>query len=97
MTGILKLAYKLLVNDRAKFVTLLVGITFSVLLMIMMLSMFAGVLNRASATVINIGARIWVMDPAVNTVANTIGLPDYTLDAVPSMRCRYFPEVRWSS
>jgi putative ABC transport system permease protein len=86
MTGILKLAYKLLVNDRAKFVTLLVGITFSVLLMIMMLSMFAGVLNRASATVINIGARIWVMDPAVNTVANTIGLPDYTLDAVRSMR-----------
>jgi putative ABC transport system permease protein len=27
-------------------------------------------------TVINIGAKIWVMDPAVNTVANTIGLPD---------------------
>ncbi|MGA9717460.1 MAG: hypothetical protein WBQ79_04200 [Acidobacteriaceae bacterium] len=26
------------------------------------------------------------MDPAVNTVANTLGLPDYTLDAVRSMR-----------
>ncbi len=86
VTGILKLAYKLLVNDRAKFVTLLVGISFSVFLMIMMLSMFAGVLNRASSTVINIGAKIWVMDPAVNTVANTIGLPDYTLDAVRSMQ-----------
>jgi putative ABC transport system permease protein len=86
MIGIFKLAYKLLVNDRAKFLTLLVGISFSVFLMIMMLSMFAGVLNRASATVINIGAKIWVMDPAVNTVANTIGLPDYTLDAVRSMR-----------
>jgi putative ABC transport system permease protein len=84
--GIFKLAYKLLVNDRAKFLTLLVGISFSVFLMIMMLSMFAGVLNRASATVINIGAKIWGMDPAVNTVANTIGLPDYTLDAVRSMR-----------
>ncbi|WP_348268752.1 ABC transporter permease [Edaphobacter paludis] len=85
MRGILKLAYKLLVNDRAKFVTLLVGISFSVFLMIMMLSMFAGVLNRASSTVINIGAKIWVMDPAVNTVSNSIGLPDYTLDAVRSM------------
>ncbi|WP_433964884.1 hypothetical protein [Tunturiibacter gelidiferens] len=84
--GILKLAYKLLVNDKAKFVTLLVGISFSVILMIMMLSMFAGVLNRASSTVINIGAKIWVMDPAVNTVANTIGLPDYTLDA-PCAAC----------
>ena len=85
MVGILKLAYKLLVNDRAKFVTLLVGISFSVFLMIMMLSMFAGVLNRASSTVINIGAKIWVMDPAVNNVASAIGLPDYTLDAVRSM------------
>lgn len=86
MAGILKLAYKLLINDRAKFMTLLVGITFSVFLMIMMLSMFAGVLNRASATVINIGAKIWVMDPAVNNVVSSIGLPDYTLDAVRSMR-----------
>ncbi len=48
-------------------------------------AMFAGVLNRASATVMNIGARIWVMDPSVQTVANTIGMPDYTLDAVRSM------------
>jgi putative ABC transport system permease protein len=86
MGGILKLAYKLLVNDRAKFVTLLVGISFSVFLMIMMLSMFAGVLNRASSTVINIGAKIWVMDPAVNNVSSSIGLPDYTLDAVRSMQ-----------
>ncbi len=86
MLGILKLAYKLLVNDRAKFTALLVGITFAVFLMVMMTSMFAGVLNRSSATVINIGAKMWVMDPAVQTVANTIGIPDYTLDAVRSIR-----------
>ncbi len=85
MNGIFKLAYKLLVNDRAKFSGLLIGITFAVFLMIAMTSMFAGVLNRASSTVVNIGAPIWVMDPAVNTVANTIGIPDYTLDAVRSI------------
>jgi putative ABC transport system permease protein len=84
--GIFKLAYKLLVNDRAKFSALLVGITFAVFLIIMMTSIFAGVLNRASATVINIGASIWVMDPSVQTVANTIGIPDYTLDAVRSIQ-----------
>jgi len=84
--GILKLAYKLLVNDRAKFTALLVGITFAVFLIVMMTSIFAGVLDRASATVINIGASIWVMDPAVQTVANTIGMPDYILDAVRSVR-----------
>jgi putative ABC transport system permease protein len=86
VSGILKLAYKLLVNDKAKFVTLLVGIAFAVFLMIMMTSMFAGVLSRASATVINIGADIWVMDPSVQTVANTIGMPDYVLSATRSIR-----------
>ena len=85
MKGILRLAYKLLVNDRAKFAALLVGITFAVFLIVMMTSMFAGILHRSSSTVINIGAKIWVMDPAVNTTANNIPMPDYILDAVRSM------------
>jgi putative ABC transport system permease protein len=85
MFGILKLAYKLLVNDKAKFTALLIGITFAVFLMTEITAMFAGVLNRASATVINIGADIWVMDPSVQTVANTIGMPDYVLDAARSI------------
>ncbi len=84
MTGILKLAYKLLVNDKAKFTALLVGITFAVFLMIQMTALFAGILNRASATVFNLGASMWIMDPAVQTVANTIGMPDYVLDVVRS-------------
>ncbi|HUK32741.1 MAG TPA: ABC transporter permease [Vicinamibacterales bacterium] len=83
--GLLQLAYKLLVNDKAKFTALLVGITFAVFLMIQMTAMFAGVLSRASATVFNLNASMWVMDPAVQTVANTIGMPDYVLDAVRSM------------
>jgi putative ABC transport system permease protein len=85
MQGLLTLAYKLLVNDRAKFVALLVGITFAVFLMVQMTSMFAGVLTRASSTVLNIGAKVWVMDPAVNTVANSIGMPDYVLDFARSV------------
>jgi len=73
------------VNDKAKFTALLVGITFAVFLMVAMTSLFAGVLNRASATVINLGANVWIMDPSVQTVANTIGMPDYVLDAARSM------------
>lgn len=83
--GILKIAYKLLVNDKAKFTALLIGITFAVFLMIQMTAMFAGILNRSSATVTNLGASIWIMDPAVQTVANTIGMPDYVLDSVRSI------------
>ena len=85
MRGILKIAYKLLVNDKGKFAALLVGIMFAVFLMNMMTSVFAGILSKSSSTVINIGAKIWVMDPNVNTVQNSIPMPDYILDAVRSI------------
>ncbi len=85
MKGILRIAYRLLVNDKGKFAALLVGITFAVFLIVMMTSMFAGILHRSSATVLNIGAKIWVMDPAVNTPVNSIPMPDYVLDAVRSI------------
>nr|WP_319528169.1 ABC transporter permease [Pseudomonas laurentiana] len=83
--GILRIGFRLLVNDRAKFSALLVGITFSVFLMMQMTAMFAGILNRAYSTVTNIGAAMWIMDPAVNTPTSVIPLPDYLLDAVRSM------------
>jgi putative ABC transport system permease protein len=85
MIGIFKIALKLLINDRAKFTALVVGITFAIFLIVQLTSIFAGILSKASANVINIGARIWVMDPSVNNPLNTIPLPDYVLDAVRSM------------
>ena len=84
MRGILTLAYKLLVNDKAKFTALLVGIAFASFSMIFISAMFVGVLRHSSSTVINIGASMWVMDPAVQTPANSIGIPEYVLDAVRS-------------
>ncbi len=86
MKGILKLAYKLLVNDKAKFTALLVGNAFAVFGMMFATSMFIGVLHHSFSTVTNVGASIWVMDPAVQTVANTVGMPDYVLDSVRSMK-----------
>lgn len=85
IAGILRLAYKLLVNDKGKFAALLIGITFAAFLMVQMTSMFAGILTRSSATVTNIGASVWVMDPAVQTAASSIPMPDYLLDAVRSL------------
>ena len=83
--GILRIGFKLLVNDKAKFSALLIGITFAVFLMVQMTAMFAGILNRAYSTVTNVGATMWIMDPAVNTPTSSIPLPDYLLDAVRSM------------
>lgn len=85
MLGILRIAWKLLVNDRAKFIALLIGNTFAVFGMTFATSMFVGVLFHSFATVTNIGASMWVMDPAVQTTANSIGMPDYVLAAVRSM------------
>ena len=85
MKGILRIAYKLIVNDRAKFAALLVGVTFAVFLMIMMTSMFAGILGKASSTVTNVGAQVWIMDPGVNNVSSSTPMPDYVLDAVRSI------------
>ncbi len=83
--GILSIADKLLVNDRAKFAALLASITFAVFRMIEVTSLFSGILSRSSANVINIRAKMWVMDRAVQTVANSIPLPDYVLDEVESI------------
>jgi len=84
-SGILRIGFKLLVNDKGKFSALLIGITFAVFLMMQMTAMFAGILNRAFSTVTNIGATVWIMDPAVNTATSAIPMPDYLLDAVRSM------------
>jgi len=84
-SGILRIGFKLLVNDKTKFYALLMGITFAVFLMMQMTAMFAGILNRAYSTVTNIGASMWVMDPGVNTPTSAIPMPNYVLDAVRSM------------
>jgi len=85
MTGIFRIALKLLVNDKGKFAALLIGITFAVFLIMMMTSMFSGILSRSSATILNIGAKLWVMDPAVNNASSSIPMPDYVLDVARSI------------
>jgi putative ABC transport system permease protein len=84
-SGILRIGFKLLVNDRGKFFALLIGITFAVFLMMEMTAMFAGILDRAYAPVTNIGAAMWIMDPAVNTASSPIPMPGYVLDAARSL------------
>lgn len=86
LDGFLRIALKLLVNDKGKFFTLIVGITFAVFLMMQMSSVFSGVMQRVSATIINVGGTVWVMDSSVNTQADNIPMPDYVLDAVRSIK-----------
>ena len=84
-SGILKIGFKLLINDTSKFSALLIGITFAVFLMMEMTAMFAGIINRNYSTVTNIGAAMWIMDPGVNVPTSPIPLPNFLEDAVRSM------------
>ncbi len=85
MKGILRVALKLLVNDRGKFAALIVGITFAMFLIVQLTSIFSGILTKASATIINIGSKVWVMDPSLQNPLNTIPMPSYVLDLVKSI------------
>ncbi len=85
MKGLFLLALKLLLGDRGKFATLVIGISFAVFLMMQMTSMFFGIIQHSAANIINIGARMWVMDPAIRTPLNSIPMPSYILDAVRSI------------
>lgn len=85
MLSLFKIAIKLLVNDKGKFFTLILGITFAVFLMMQMTATFSGIMNRASANIINVGVKMWVMDPSVNIQSDSIPLPNTLLDQVRSI------------
>lgn len=86
MNGLFAIALKLLVNDRGKFFTLIVGVSFAVFLMMMMTCMFSGLMQRTGSDILNINAKMWVMDPSLNSQVDNIPMPNYILDAVRSIQ-----------
>lgn len=79
----LHIAVKMLIGDRAKYVGLLIGIAFTAFLVTFATSYFTGFLTRGFALIAeNPAADVWVMDPAVSSVEQTINMPDYALDRV---------------
>jgi putative ABC transport system permease protein len=82
----LSVALKMLMGDRAKFIGLLLGISFTAFLVTFALSYFAGFMTRSFALISeNASADVWVMDPAVDSVESTINMPDPALGQVRSV------------
>lgn len=76
----------MLMRDRAKWVGLLFGITFTSFLVTFAASYFCGFMTRGFALVTeNPAADVWVMDPAVSSVEQTVNLPDSALSKVRSV------------
>lgn len=85
MNGLLSIALKLVANDKGKFYTLILGIAFAVFLMMQMTCMFSALMQRTGSDILNINAKMWVMDPSLNSQVDSIPLPAYILDAVRSI------------
>ena len=64
-----RVAFKMLTGDGAKFAGIVLGLTFSALLITQQGSIFCGIMLRTAAQITDIGgADLWVMDPTVGNI-----------------------------
>ena len=87
----LRIALLMLFRDRAKDVMLVVGLTFCSLLMTQQSSVFCGLMLWTTATVRNIGAKVWVFDAKVEQANEVIPLRE-----IEVTRVRGVPGVEWA-
>jgi putative ABC transport system permease protein len=87
----LRIALLMLFRDKAKYVMLVVGLTFCSLLMTQQSSVFCGIMLWTTATVRNIDAKVWVFDAKVEQVNEVIPLRE-----IEVTRVRSVPGVEWA-
>jgi len=81
-----RLAMRMLLGDRAKYAGLIFGITFTSFLVTFALSYFCGFMTWGFALISEHPyADVWVMDPSVTSVEQTVNLPDAALYRVRSV------------
>ena len=81
----IRLALRMLCNDRAKYLMLVSGVAFSTLLMIQQMGVFCGLMSWTYSTVRNLRAPIWVMDPKVEQANDPKPLRDTDVSRVRSV------------
>jgi putative ABC transport system permease protein len=87
-----RVALNMLTGDRAKFIGILVGLTFASLLITQQSAIYDGLLERSHASIGDVGvADIWVMDPMVDNIDDIKPMQDTVLD-----RVRSIPGVSWA-
>jgi putative ABC transport system permease protein len=86
------IAMKMLVGDRAKYLGIIMGITFASLLITQQLAIFNGLMSRTYGAISDLGlADVWVMDPKVQFVDDIKPLQDTQL-----YRVRGLEGVEWA-
>jgi putative ABC transport system permease protein len=85
LKGLDRIALKMLMGDRAKYIAVVAGITFSVFLIVQMVSVFLGILRRTTADIRTIGAEVWVTDPALKYMDDIQPLSNNALSRIRSI------------
>ncbi len=86
------IALKMLVGDRAKYLGIIVGITFASLLITQQAGIFIGLMERTYGSITDLGgADVWVMDPKVQFIDDIKPLQDTML-----YRVRGIAGVEWA-
>jgi putative ABC transport system permease protein len=85
-------ALRMLMGDRAKYIGIIIGLTFASLLITQQASVFVGIMTRTFAAITDLGqADVWVMDPKVQFVDDIKPLSDTKL-----FRVRGVEGVEWA-
>src|ERR1700761_8324391 len=85
-------AIKMLVGDRAKYLGIVMGITFASLLITQQAAIFVGLMARTYGAISDLGLPdIWVMDPKVQFIDDIKPMQDTTL-----YRVRGVEGVQWA-
>jgi len=85
------IALKMLFGDRAKYLMLLCGLTFAVMLIVQQGSIFWGLMMWSQSSISNINAPIWVTDPGIAQVDEVKPIAGTAVDRVRSV-----PGVEWA-
>src|SRR5256885_2487357 len=85
-------AWKMLVGDRAKYIGIIVGLTFASLLITQQAAIFVGLMTRTYGALTDISQPdIWVMDPKVQFIDDIKPMQDTML-----LRVRGVEGVKWA-
>ncbi|HBP86973.1 MAG TPA: ABC transporter permease [Nitrospirales bacterium] len=84
-------ALKMLFGDRAKYLMLLAGLTFSTMLIVQQGSIFWGLMTWSKSGITNVNAPVWVADANINQVEEIKPLADTAVTVVRSV-----PGVEWA-
>src|SRR5215217_1170063 len=85
-------AIKMLVGDRAKYLGIIMGLTFASLLITQQLAIFVGLMTRTFGAISDVGLPdVWVMDPKVQFIDDIKPLQDTQL-----LRVRGISGVEWA-